>query len=210
MVDKVISMISGPGVGKTTLTDLMAKNGFAAVREQPEIPKGAVEHIDHLQHKFMLSQFLFLDQHKELLETCLHTKGPAATDSDLLLVHVWGDMLLEELEKKTFFRMYDFYEHTVPSPDLTIYMFCSPEEQLRRIRMRGREFEKVLTLDTLIQANACIERAMSKYAHRRNLLKINTEKLNLLSDADAQDYVMTQIFAHLEGCMLDQREKFVA
>lgn len=73
----------------------------------------------------------------------------------------------------------------VGPPSMVIYIKCSVEEQLKRIRLRGREPERAVTLSYLEQLSRNISEELTRYGSEVRVIEINTEALDFVVDPSA-------------------------
>jgi deoxyadenosine/deoxycytidine kinase len=76
---------------------------------------------------------------------------------------LYEDGNLSEKEFKLYLQLYDAIIKVIPSPDIYIYCYCSPETALQRIHKRGRDCESKVRL------NFCYD-VLKRYSIWRNEL----------------------------------------
>ncbi len=92
---------------------------------------------------------------------------------------IFARMNLDDEEFRLYDRLYHLLTVRLPKPDLVIYLEASVETCLRRIRMRGREFERNIDPDYLRAAEGGVQRvllpllrdAAAGREHRRDRLR---------------------------------------
>lgn len=154
-----ITLIGPIGSGKTTASRILSeKLGYPLLdadlfETNPFLP-GYIE--DNARWSFVTELFFTLGRIKKLkvIKNMLK-KSSVIVDSGLIMSHqvytknhlVMGTMTASEWE--FFTQIIQDYKSTLPDPDLVIYLTCSPEVQMKRIKGRGRSFESGYTLEYL-------------------------------------------------------------
>ena len=151
---KVISLtqtpyivVEGPiGVGKTTLTTMLAKRlGARAVFEiVEENPFLASFYTDRGKYAFQTQLFFLLSRFKQQQELTQPDLFAQATVSDYLFSkdRLFAKLTLDQHEFLLYEKVYELLGPRVVRPDLVIYLNASLDVLLARIKKRGREFER--------------------------------------------------------------------
>jgi deoxyadenosine/deoxycytidine kinase len=146
--------VEGPiGVGKTALARRLA-NEFGSrlvlehVEENPFLKRF---YEDAGKHAFQTQLFFLLErwrQQRELGQLDLFSEGTVA---DYLFAKdaVFAGITLGPDELGLYQRIFQLLDREIPRPDLVIYLEARPEVLLRRIRKRGREYERAVTQEYL-------------------------------------------------------------
>ena len=82
-------------------------------------------------------------------------------------------------------------EHVVP-PDLMVYLKVQPEEAVRRIRKRGREYEVKNDTDYWYKLSQNYNEFFYDYNWSK-LLTIDCDDLDFVNNQNDQDYILDQI-----------------
>jgi deoxyadenosine/deoxycytidine kinase len=91
---------------------------------------------------------------------------------------------LSERDFEVFVSLYTTLTRLLPVPDFIIHLCCSPEESLRRIRERGREFERGIDLSYLVQVRRYYDEWLREIKSER-VIEVNTEDLSKMREAAA-------------------------
>lgn len=191
--------IEGPiGVGKTSLAEILAqKLGARIVREEAEEnPFLAEFYKDVRRHAFQTQLFFLLSryrQQRDLHQTDLFHKGMV---SDYLFVkdRIFANLTLDDNELKLYEQIHDVLNAQVLKPDLVIYLQASTETLLRRIRLRGRRFEKTITAEYLEEINRAYNYYFFHY-QETPLMMVNTNDIDFVH----RDVDLNDLLKHLEG-----------
>jgi deoxyadenosine/deoxycytidine kinase len=191
--------IEGPiGVGKTSLAEILAqKLGAKIVREEAEANPFLTEfYKDVRRHAFQTQLFFLLSryrQQRELHQTDLFHKGMV---SDYMFVkdRIFANLTLDDNELKLYEQIHAILNAHVLKPDLVIYLQAGTETLLRRIKMRGRKFEKTITSEYLDEINQAYNYYFFHY-QETPLMVVNTNGIDFVHrDADLGD-----LLEHLES-----------
>ena len=169
------------GVGKTTLTHLLAKALSArvvleVVEENPFLPdfyKDQNAHAFKTQMFFLLSRFKQQDQlnQTELFENALVSDYLFAKD------RIFAELTLSSSELSLYDQVFRALQQRVRSPDLVVYLHAPMDVILERIERRGRSFEKDIDRDYLQSLVDAYGRFFSAYEDAP-VLMIDTADLN--------------------------------
>jgi len=183
------------GVGKTTLTSLLARRLGAealqeVVEENPFLP---LFYQDPLRYGFKVQVFFLLSRYKQLLplsQPRLFADGVIADylfDKDA----IFAAMNLSGDEWDLYSDLYSSLSPKLPVPDLTIYLRAPLPVTLERIRRRGRVFEKEIDPGYLERLGQSYEHHFSIYPHP--LWIIEADQYNFADDPTDQEWVVRQV-----------------
>jgi deoxyadenosine/deoxycytidine kinase len=139
------------GAGKTSLAQLLAERfGASLVLEEVEknpflmdFYKDRKRFAFQTQVYFLLSRF---KQQQELLERDLF-KSKMISDYLFWKDRIFASITLSERELYLYEKILPILEKDIPKPDLVIYLQTASEFLLKRIKEKGRDFEKSLDSD---------------------------------------------------------------
>lgn len=188
--------VEGPiGVGKTSLVDLLAKQ-FRGTKIQEDVSNPFLEEFYkdkrgaafRCQLFFLLSRF---DQQRQLTQRDLFTEL-VLTDYTFPKDKIFAYLTLDDSELMIYNRLFDVLRESVPRPDLVIYLQGSIDTLLKRIKMRGRAYEKAISKDYLKE----LSDAYSHYFYRYDespLLVVNTNEIDFVHNREHFDALVEQI-----------------
>ncbi|MFH0931630.1 MAG: deoxynucleoside kinase [Candidatus Zixiibacteriota bacterium] len=141
------------GAGKTSLAQLLAERfGASLVLEEVEknpflmdFYKDRKRFAFQTQVYFLLSRF---KQQQELLERDLF-KSRMISDYLFWKDRIFASITLSERELYLYEKILPILEKDIPKPDLVIYLQTAPEILYKRIKEKGRDFEKSLDSEYL-------------------------------------------------------------
>ena len=188
--------VEGPiGVGKTSLVTMLSKrmrstriledldNPFLAEFYQEK--RGAAFRLELF---FLLSRF---DQQRKLTQRDLFSDLVLA-DYTFAKSRIFAYLTLEDSELMIYNKLYDLLAPEVPKPDLVIYLQANQDTLVRRIRKRGKEYEKMISPQYLKE----VSDAYAHYFYRYDetpLLVVNTSDIDFVHTARDFDALVDQI-----------------
>jgi deoxyadenosine/deoxycytidine kinase len=188
--------IEGPiGVGKTSLTGLLAKR-FKGTRILADVENPFLD--DFYKDKrgaafrtelfFLLSRY---DQQRGLSQGDLFTEVTIA-DHTFQKSKIFAYLTLDDSELMIYNRLFELLNETVPKPDLVIYLQGNLDTLLKRIKKRGKAYEKEISPQYLQE----LSEAYSHYFYRYDetpLLVVNTNEIDFVHTPEHFDQLVEQI-----------------
>ena len=188
--------VEGPiGVGKTSLVTMLSKRlrGIKVLADV-ENPFLTDFYNDKRGAAFRLELFFLLsryDQQRKLTQRELFS-DLTVSDYTFAKSKIFAYLTLEDSELMIYNRLYDLLVESVPKPDLVIYLQANLETLLRRIRRRGRDYEKLIS-------PAYLQEVSDAYAHyfyrydETPLLVVNTSDIDFVHTSGDFDALVEQI-----------------
>lgn len=197
-----LSISGNIGVGKSTVCSMMGEAlGWPAyyepVADNPyledyyrDMPRWAF----HLQIYFLSKRF---EVQKDIIE-----RGTSAVQDRTIyedveifapVLHRRGAMDTRDYEnyREVFQNMISFLK----PPDLVLYLRCSPDVAMTRIGDRGRDCEKTIPRDFIVELHEAYEDWVPRARGICPVRVIDTERINLRDDRDAQRALLDDIRA---------------
>jgi len=178
---KYIALEGCIGVGKTTLTHLLARQLggrviLEVVEENPFLP---LFYTDRVAHAFKTQLFFLLSrfrQQESLVQEDLFSRGVV---SDYLFAkdRIFASLTLSSSEMALYDQLYGVLNTRIVKPDLVIFLQAPLQNILERIKQRGRAFEQNIDVGYLA---ALIEAYQQFFAHYSEtpLLVVDTADMN--------------------------------
>ncbi len=193
----------GPiGVGKTSLTSLLADElGARLVLEQAEKNPFLTDfYKDPQRFRFQTQMFFLLNrfsQQREMLQPDLFTR---VTISDYLFDkdRIFAYLTLDEHELPLYEQVYRVLEPKIVKPDLVIFLQADTDTLLRRIKSRGRTFEKEVSREYIAAVNEAYNNFFFRYSDTP-LLVINTSDIDYVHRREDLDDLLKQILGMKQG-----------
>jgi deoxyadenosine/deoxycytidine kinase len=200
MGDRIIPRyiaIEGPiGVGKTSLAKILAnKFGWRLVQEEvghnpflERFYENPRKYAFQTQVFFLLSRYR---QQREMAQGNLFEKG-VVSDYVLAKDKIFALINLEDDEIALYDSIYKLLVPTVPKPDLVIYLQARPEVLLNRVRKRGVEYERNISLDYL----KTLSDAYNEYFFHYNetpLLVVSTSEIDFVESPRDLEHLVREV-----------------
>ena len=184
------------GVGKTSLAKILA-NQFGWRLVQEEVGHNPfLERFYENPRKFAFQTQLFFllsryRQQRELAQGNLFEKG-VVSDYVLAKDKIFALINLEDDEISLYDSIYRLLVPTVPRPDLVIYLQARPEVLISRVRKRGVEYERNISLDYL----KTLSDAYNEYFFHYNetpLLVVNTSEIDFVESPRDLEHLVREV-----------------
>jgi deoxyadenosine/deoxycytidine kinase len=194
--------VEGPiGVGKTSLVDLLASR-FEGVKILEDVANPFLEPFYRGKEgaAFQVQLFFLLSRHQQHLEVAqmdLFTRLVVA-DYTMPKDRIFARMNLDDEEFRLYDRLYRLLTARLPRPDLVIYLEAGVDTCLRRIRMRGREFERNMDPDYIVRLKEAYNAFFFRYAETP-LLVVNTDEIDFVNKTEDFENLVEQIARTRQG-----------
>jgi deoxyadenosine/deoxycytidine kinase len=196
-----ISIMGSMGSGKTTVATLLARKLKCHVAtEQYEDNPFLPRFYDDMkrwgltyQIQFLLTMVRQLEEIKKKLRKTSVIQDSSAIQyvySYTQAQRVYEN--IDEEEWQLYLKLYKTLNSTLPTPDLIIYLDATVATLESRILHRGRSYEHAIPRDYL-ELLSYLNNQWLKMNETIPVVRIDTNKLNLVTDATAQEYVATLV-----------------
>ncbi len=205
MSKRFIAVAGNVGVGKSTLTSLMAEQlgwepFFEAVDDNPYL---ADFYQDMRQWSFH-SQVFFLSRrlrhHHELLKhpNSVIQDRSVYEDAEIFARNLYEQGSMEERDYRSYRELYQIMCDLVPPPDLVIYLQADVETLLRRIRLRGRDYEQGIDPAYLQRLNRLYDEWIDSFA-LSPVLTIQASSLDFVTNSHHLEHIIDAVREKLAG-----------
>ena len=189
--------VEGPiGVGKTTLTKLLAESfGYNTFLEKPSENPFLADFYENPSQAALGTQLFFLFQRvKQIQEIKQGDIFTPTRVSDFLLDKdkLFAKATLSDQELKLYEQIYDYLSLDLPTPDLVIYLQAETRTLYERVMHRGIEMEKSVSYDYLELLNESYKEFFFDY-DRSPVLIVNSDYLDLESSKGDYDLLLTKL-----------------
>lgn len=149
--------VEGPiGVGKTSLSHRIADTfGYDLLKEivdeNPFLNK-FYEDID--EWSFQTEMFFLCNRYKQLRDikkNAIDLEKPVVADYHVFKNLIFAKRTLHNGEYDKYDKIYDILIEDIVTPNIVIYLDASVDTLMKRIAMRGREFEQMIKRDYMEQ-----------------------------------------------------------
>jgi len=189
-------VIEGPiGVGKTSFIELVSREfnfrpALEIVEENPFLSRFYKE---MKSYAFQTQLFFLLNRYKqqqELFQQDLFSKG-IICDYMFEKDRIFAYLNLDDNELNLYEKIYSILKVQVPKPDLVVYLQASTDTLMRRIKLRGRPFEKAITYEYIDKVNKAYNQYFLNYTESP-LLIVSTNEIDFVHHfGDLQDLIST-------------------
>jgi len=189
--------IEGPiGVGKTSLAKILAQQFGARLVTEEVGNNPFLERFyeDRQKYAFQTQLYFLLSryrQQRELVQAGLFDKG-VVTDYILAKDKIFACINLDDDEISLYESIYRILVPRVPRPDLVIYLQARPEVLLSRVRKRGIEYERNISLDYLRTLSDAYNEYFFHY-DETPLLVVNTSEIDFVESPRDLEHLVREV-----------------
>ncbi|OFD49960.1 deoxynucleoside kinase [Bacillus mycoides] len=194
--------VEGPiGVGKTSLakelsTHMQLHLLKEIVDENPFLGK-FYEDID--EWSFQTEMFFLCNRYKQLEDInikYLNQRKPVVADYHIFKNLIFASRTLKDSQYDKYMQIYRILTQDMPVPNVIVYLTASLETLQKRIAMRGREFEKNMDPNYLLQLTKDYETAMDAFKKGHPdipVLKFNGDDMDFVRNPDDLNVILSAL-----------------
>lgn len=194
--------VEGPiGVGKTSLakeisTHMQLHLLKEIVDENPFLGK-FYEDID--EWSFQTEMFFLCNRYKQLEDInikYLNQRKPVVADYHIFKNLIFASRTLKNSQYDKYMQIYRILTQDMPVPNVIVYLTASLETLQKRIAMRGREFEKNMDPNYLLQLTKDYETAMDTFRKDHPdipVLKFNGDDMDFVKNPDDLNNILSAL-----------------
>ena len=200
-----IAVAGNIGVGKTTLTGLLAKNfnwepHYESVDNNPYLDDFYTDMqrwAFNLQVYFLNSRFGQLKEFQESGKNIIQDRT-IYEDAHIFAPNLHAMGLMTSRDFDNYSSLFNLMSSFVNPPDLLIYLRASVPTLVKQIQSRGRDYESSIRIDYLTRLNERYEAWISEYTSGK-LLIIDTDDLDFSKNQEDLGFVVDNVNAELNG-----------
>lgn len=200
-----IAVAGNIGVGKTTLTELLAKNfnwepHYELVDNNPYLDDFYTDMqrwAFNLQIYFLNSRFSQLKEIQSSGKNIIQDRT-IYEDANIFAPNLHAMGLITSRDFENYATLFDLMSSFVKAPDLLIYLRASVPTLVRQIQARGRDYESSIRIDYLTRLNERYEAWISEY-DKGKLLIIDTDDLDFTLNPEDLSHIIDKVNAELNG-----------
>ena len=179
------------GAGKTSLAKILAEKMEARLilEETEENPFLSDFYKDKERYAFQTQIFFLLSRYRQQMDLFATDLFQKKVISDYFFDkdRIFASVTLGPDEFYLYERLLSILEKDIPKPDLVIYLQANPEVLLKRIKNRGRAYEKDIDSEYIKTLNEAYNYYFFHYT-RTPLLVVNTDRIDFVyNKADLDD-----------------------
>ncbi|MDA1829749.1 deoxynucleoside kinase [Bacillus cereus group sp. BY25LC] len=194
--------VEGPiGVGKTSLakeisTHMQLHLLKEIVDENPFLGK-FYEDID--EWSFQTEMFFLCNRYKQLEDInikYLNQRKPVVADYHIFKNVIFASRTLKDSQYDKYMQIYRILTQDMPVPNVIVYLTASLQTLQKRIAMRGREFEKNMDPNYLLQLTKDYETAMDAFKKDHPdipVLKFNGDDMDFVKNPDDLNVILSAL-----------------
>ena len=194
--------VEGPiGVGKTTLSKAIAESQqFHQLREIVDENPFLNKFYDDIEEwSFQTEMYFLCNRYKQLSDIqkkFLHERQPVVADYHIFKNLIFAKRTLPAEEYVKYEEIYRILTRDMPVPNVIIYLHASLETLMKRIELRGRDFEKNIDPAYLQQLSDDYEVFISNFeeAHPEiPVLHVNGDEIDFVNDAGDLQLLLSKV-----------------
>lgn len=194
--------VEGPiGVGKTSLTKAIAdRNQFQMLKEiVDENPFLNKFYEDIEEWSFQTEMFFLCNRYKQMAD--IQKKFISKRESVVADYHIFKNLIfakrtLAETEYAKYESIYTILTEDMPKPNMVVYLHASLDTLMARIKMRGREFEQMITPEYMEQLAADYHEYMERFEREHPeipVLRVNGDEMDFVHNDDDLALILSKV-----------------
>ncbi|WP_044893483.1 deoxynucleoside kinase [Bacillus alveayuensis] len=194
--------VEGPiGVGKTSLAKAISEQfGYYLLKEIVDENPFLGKFYENIEEwSFQTEMFFLCNRYKQLEDIdrdFIKKQKPVVADYHILKNLIFAERTLKEQQYKKYLKIYDILTEDMPQPNVVIYLNASLDTLLRRIEMRGRDFEKNIDPIYLKQLSTAYEQTMALFEKSNPhipVLRFNGDQLDFVQNKEDLNYILIEL-----------------
>jgi len=200
-----IAVVGNIGAGKTTLTELLAKNyGWEAMYEAVDNNPYLEDFYSDMKRWSFNLQIYFLNSRFQQIRDIQQGKKHIIQDRTIYEdayifaenLHEMG--LMTSRDYNNYSAIFDNITAYIKPPDLLIYLRASVPTLVENIQRRGRDYEAGIRLDYLQKLNEKYDKWIKGY-NAGSLLILDKDKLDFANNTDDLSHIIESIEREING-----------
>lgn len=199
--------VEGPiGVGKTSLTKALSEqHQFQLLKEiVDENPFLNKFYEDIEEWSFQTEMFFLCNRYKQLSDIqkkFISNQEPVVADYHIFKNLIFAKRTLPDEEYAKYEAIYKILTADMPKPNMVIYLHASLDTLMKRIKLRGREFEQMITPDYMEQLSADYHEFIERFEREHPeipVLRFNGDQLDFVQNHSDLEVILRQVEGTLE------------
>ena len=197
MIKNRIEICGGIATGKTSLANILEKNGFGLGVYEEFSKNPFWKEFYKNQGKYIFeTEITFTLQHYHDIKKQIINNDLLICDYSLVLDYAYANIGLKDKKLEIYKNILNEIYVDISIPKLIIYLKCSSQEELARIKLRGREVEKEISIDFLESLNNSINNSIEQ--RKEKILIIDSEKYNFVTNEKDKEIILSLIKGYLK------------
>lgn len=208
-----IELVGGMGIGKTTLCHVLEEIGYNCIYEDlGENPFLAMMYDNPDGFRFPSQMWFAVSKYAEL-QAKIKPAAINVIDQAIVNCRAYTNLLFGDSEPQglqIIDQVFDYVTHKFGAPDLLIYLKASPENQMKRIHSRHRDYELQVDLDYLTALKGQIDVLVAEErAKGQTIIEIDTDNIFLPDHHVFAAQLAEDIASRLQFCINPRAEQSV-
>ena len=202
---KFVAVAGNIGVGKSTLVSLLCEHlgwvpFFEPVAENPYLQ----DFYEDMRKWAFHSQIFFLTHrlraHRQLLDhpSSVIQDRSVYEDAEIFAHNLYRQELISDRDYGAYRELYHVLNEFLPPPDLVVYLHASVPTLIKRISLRGRDYERQITPEYLSQLNELYKEWISHFS-LCPVLTVPTDDLDYVAHSSHLNLIVDKIQEKLTG-----------
>jgi deoxyguanosine kinase len=184
------------GAGKTSLAKVLANKMHAGtvLEEFEENPFLAKFYADPKKYAFHTQMYFLMSRYRKQREIAQIDLFNSRMITDYLFVkdRIFAEVNLNEEEFALYDKIYSILAIDVPRPDLVVYLQAGPEALFKRIKQRGRTYERDIDFEYIERLSEAYNTFFFHY-NSSPMLIVNIKGFDFLANPKDLDLLHTEI-----------------
>lgn len=194
--------VEGPiGVGKTTLSNAVAKTQrYQLLKEIVEENPFLKKFYDDIEAwSFQTEMFFLCNRYKQLSDIkkeMQQSQTPVVADYHVFKNLIFAQRSLEQSDYKKYEEIFQILTRDMTMPNVVVYLYASQETLMKRIALRGRDFEKNMDPQYLQQLASDYDVFIDAFEEANPtipVLRFNGDELDFVNNPDDLAYILKEI-----------------
>lgn len=186
------------GVGKTTLARLLQPAFEAEVLLEvfEENPFLSDFYSDRVRYAFQTQIFFLLSRYRQQnnnVPNILAEGKSLIADYTFAKDALFAGINLKGDELEMYHKVHEALGEKIPKPDLLVYLQATTDTLMSRIAFRDRPYERQMERSYIDELNVAYEEFFSKPFDHTPVLKIDTNELNIIQNAEHVKFIENRI-----------------
>lgn len=205
--------VEGPiGVGKTSLSkEIAAAFNYHLLKEIVDENPFLNKFYENIEEwSFQTEMFFLCNRYKQLSDIksfrLTHDK-PVVADYHIFKNLIFAKRTLASTEYDKYEQIYKILTKDMPVPNVVVYLHASVDTLMKRIAMRGREFEKMISRDYMEQLVADYHSFIEHFEKMHPeipIIRFNGDQLDFVKNPNDLTHVLQTINDTLQQRSLQQ------
>lgn len=192
-----VEIIGNIASGKTTLANVLGEHLTSIYENFQENPFWESFYCEPEANSFE-TEITFTLQHYHQIKRELAKRIIFTCDFSLTLDKTYADVTLSGRRHEIYQQLLRELVDEVGPPDILVYLVCSEELLLERIRLRERESEKSITIDYLKALSTHIDQNIQEVDGLTRIINIDSAALNFTLEGSERNSVEQMILAEVQ------------